>query len=174
MNNTMFTEEQIKQMVSMNDSLQAQLADLNYILKEREEELAMLRAELGEATALRSNLDGKQAEIESLQDKLELRQLQAVGAEERELELKQELNEAGRMNPKYEELARAYAYLQSQHEDLKLRLAEMTLRNEELNQFARKAGELESRLEMLTLERDDLRNRLADQETQKHLKEYNI
>ncbi|HQQ99815.1 MAG TPA: hypothetical protein PLA61_03190, partial [Ferruginibacter sp.] len=84
----------------MNDSLQAQLADLNYILKEREGELAMLRAELGEATALRSNLDGKQAEIESLQDKLELRQLQAVGAEERELELKQELNEAGRMNPK--------------------------------------------------------------------------
>ena len=64
MNNTMFTEEQIKQMVSMNDSLQAQLANLELYPEEREEELAMLRAELGETTALRSNLDGKQAEIE--------------------------------------------------------------------------------------------------------------
>lgn len=170
----MLSEEQIKRLVSNNDSLQVQIADLNIVLAEKEDELDKLRTELSKSTFLRSQMDGQLAEIESIQDKLGQNQMQARGAEERELELKQELNEAGKMAPKYDALAQQYAYLQSQHEDLKAQLLEVNKRNSELAQLAAKVGELESRLSNMTLERDDLRNRLKDLESQKYLREFNL
>ena len=76
----MLTEDQIKRLVSSNDSLQVQINDLNYMLAERERELQQLQSELAQATSLRSQMDGQQAEIESIQDKLGQRQMQAKGA----------------------------------------------------------------------------------------------
>ncbi len=170
----MLTEEQIKRLVSANDSLQVQIADINLILSEREKELEKLRASLASATALRSELDGQSAEIESMQDKLGQKQMQAMGAEERELELKQELNEANRLQAKYDDLVQQYAYLQTQYEDVRQQLAEVNERNLQLQQLAFKVGELESRLENTLIEREGLKEQVKMLESQKYLKEFNV
>ena len=55
----MLSEEQIKKLISVNESLQVQLDDVNAILVEREKELDILKKEHAETTALRSKLDGQ-------------------------------------------------------------------------------------------------------------------
>src|SRR5436190_21882029 len=80
----MLTEEQIKKMISVNESLQVQLEDLNAILLEREKEIDSLKKEHAETTALRSKLDGQLSEIESIQNRLGEKQQKVLGAQERE------------------------------------------------------------------------------------------
>ena len=170
----MLTEDQIKKIISLNDSLQVQLEDANTVLAAREKEIDYLNSELAEATALRSRLDGQLGEIESFQNKLGIKQQQALGAEEREIELQQELTEMARLNKQYNELIQDYAYLQSQFKDIQAQLAALNERNFQLQQIAGHIGELESMLENTKLERDDLKTRLAALESQKYLREFNL
>lgn len=170
----MLTEDQIKKIISLTDSLQVQLEDANTMLAAREKEIDYLNSELAEATALRSRLDGQLGEIESFQNKLGIKQQQALGAEEREIGLQQELTEMARLNKKYNELIQDYAYLQSQFKDIQAQLATLNERNFKLQQITGRIGELESMLETTKLERDDLKTRLADMESQKYLREFNL
>ena len=170
----MLTEDQIKKIISLNDSLQVQLEDANTMLAAREKEIDYLNSELAEATDLRSRLDGQLGEIESFQNKLGIKQQQALGAEEREIELQQELTEMARLNKQYNELIQDYAYLQSQFKDIQAQLAALNERNFQLQQIAGRIGELESMLENTKMERDDLKTRLAALESQKYLREFNL
>ena len=170
----MLTEDQIKKIISLNDSLQVQLEDANTMLAAREKEIDYLNSELAEATALRSRLDGQLGEIESFQNKLGIKQQQALGAEEREIELQQELTEMARLNKQYNELIQDYAYLQSQFKDIQAQLATLNERNFQLQQITGRIGELESMLENTKMERDDLKTRLAALESQKYLREFNL
>jgi len=170
----MLSEEQIKKMISVNESLQVQLEDLNAILLEREKELDTLKKEHAETTALRSKLDGQLGEIESIHSLLGEKQQKVLGAQEREIELQQELTEAARLQQKYNDLVQQYAYLDTQFTDIHAQLAEVNERNLQLQEVAGKIGELESKLEMASTERDELKNRLTVLESQKYLKEFNL
>jgi chromosome segregation ATPase len=167
----MLSEEQIKRLISANESLQVQLDDANTILAAREEEIEFLGVELDDATALRSKLDGQLNEIESIQNRLGEKQQAVKGAEEREIELHQELTGMAGLNKDYNELLQDYAYLQSQYKDVLAQLAALNERNFQLQQIASRIGELESSLENSLLERDGLRNRINTLESQRFLKE---
>ncbi len=167
----MLSEEQIKKIVSANESLQVQLADANRMLAAREEEIEFLSAELAESTALRSKLDGQLAEIASMQNQLGEKQDAAKGAEEREFELHQELTGMALLNKQYNELVQDYAYLQSQFKDIQAQYSALQQRNQELEQVNGTIGELQSRLENSLLERDLLKEKIIVLETQKLLKE---
>jgi chromosome segregation ATPase len=170
----MLSEEQIKKIISINESLQVQLDDVNRILAEREEVLEILKKDIAQATELRSKLDGQLGEIESIQNRLGEKQQQAKGAEEREIELQQELTEAARLQIKYNELTQQYGWLHSQFTDVQAQLTELNERNIQLQQIAGRIGELESRLENTILERDDLKTRITVLESQKYLREFNL
>jgi len=170
----MLSEEQVKKIISANESLQVQLADANAVLAAREKEIEFLSAELAESTALRSKLDGQLDQIESIQNELETKVQAARGAEERELELQQELTELARLNKKHSELIQEYAYLSSQLNDVQQQLTALKQLNFELEQKAGRIGELESRLEIVLLERNDLKARVATLESQKYLKDFNL
>ena len=60
----MLSEEQVKRLVSANESLQIQLDDANAILAAREQEIEFLGNELSEATVLRSKLDGQMGHVD--------------------------------------------------------------------------------------------------------------
>ena len=167
----MLSEEQIKKIISANESLQVQLADANAMLAAREEEIDFLNTELAESTALRSKLDGQQAQIESIQDQLGQKQQAAKGAEEREFELHQELTGMALLNKQYNELVQDYAYLQSQYKDILAQLTDLQHNNLQLEKTAGSIGELQSRLENSLLERDVLKERINLLEAQKFLKE---
>ena len=170
----MLSEEQIKKLVSVNESLQAQMEDLNTVLNEREKELDILKKSIAEATILRSKLDVQLDEIHSIQNRLSEKQQQAKGAEEREIELQQELTEAARLQNQCNDLAKQYAYLHTQFTDIQSQLTEVNKRNLQLQQIAGRIGELESRLENTERERDDLKTRVTALESQKYLKEFNL
>lgn len=170
----MLAEEQIKKLISINESLWAQIEDANSILVEREKEIEMLKKNVADATALRSKLDGQLNEIVSIKNRLGEKEQQAMGAEEREIELQQELTEAARLQQQYNDLAQQYAYLHSQFADIQSQLTEMEERNFELRKIAGRIGELESKLENTGIERDELKSRLTTLESQKYLREFNL
>lgn len=167
----MLTDEQLKKIISANESLQVQLADVNTILALREQEIEILQAELDDTTALRSKLNGQLGEIESIQQALDKKQQAARGAEEREIELHQELSGMAGLNKDYSELMQDYAYLQSQYKDVLAQLSVLNERNSNLQLIAGRIGELESKLENITQERDNLKGRISILETQKLMKE---
>jgi chromosome segregation ATPase len=167
----MLSEEQIKKIVSANESLQVQLEDANRMLAAREEEIEFLNAELAESTALRSKLDGQQAQIDSIQNQLGQKQQAAKGAEEREFELHQELTGMALLNKQYNELIQDYAYLQSQYKDILAQLTTLQDNNLQLEKATGSIGELQSRLENSLLERDVLKERISLLEAQNFLKE---
>jgi chromosome segregation ATPase len=167
----MLSEEQIKKIISANESLQVQLADANRMLASREEEIEFLNTELAESTALRSKLDGQEAQIESIQDQLGQKKQAAKGAEEREFELHQELTGMALLNKQYNELVQDYAYLQSQYKDILAQLTALQHNNLQLEKAAGSIGELQSRLENSLLERDVLKERVNALEAQKFIKE---
>lgn len=167
----MLSEEQIKKIVSANESLQVQLADANAMLKAREEEIEFLNAELAESTVLRSKLDSQQAQIESIQDQLGQKQQAVKGAEERELELHQELTGMALLNKQYNELMQDYAYLQSQYKDILAQFTALQHDKLQLEKAAGSIGELQSRLENSLLENHVLKEKLGVLEAQKFIKE---
>ncbi len=167
----MLSEDQVKKIISINDSLQLQLNDANAMLAAREQEIDFLHGELAESTALRSKLDDHLEEIESIQNRLGEKQQAARGAEEREFVLHQELTEMARLNKDYNELIQDYAYLSSRFKDIQAQLTSLEERNFQLQQVANRIGELESRLENTVLERDDLKIRVTALESQKYLRD---
>ncbi len=170
----MLKEEQVKKIISANESLQVQLADANAVLAAREKEIEFLSDELADSTALRSKLDGQLGHIQTIQNELKTKVQAAKGAEERELELQQELTELARLNNKYNELIRDYASLSSQLEGVQSQLTEVKKRNFQLEQKAGRIGELESKLENALLEKNDLQTRITTLESQKYLKDFNL
>lgn len=168
------SEEHIKKLISVNESLQVQLEDLNLVLGEREKELDILKKGIAEAAALRSKLDIQLDEIQSMQNRLNEKQQQAKGAEEREIGLQKELTEAARLQMQCNDLSKQYAYLHSQFTDIQSQLAEVNKRNLQLQQITKRIGELESKLENTERERDDLKNRVTALESHKYLKELKL
>ena len=162
----MLSAEQIKKLVSANESLQVQLADANAMLAAREQEIDYLSTELAESIVLRSKMDGQQGEIESIQNQLNQKQEAAKGAEEREIELQMELTEMALLNRQYNELMQDYAYLQSQFKDIQLQYLDLQQRSLQLEQAASRIGQLESLLENSLRERDILKEQIGILETQ--------
>ena len=167
----MLSAEQIKQIISANESLRVLLADANAMLVAREEEIEFLAAELADSVALRSKIDGQQDEIESIRNRLGEKQQASKGAEEREDELQRELTKMATLNKYYSELLQDYAYLQSQFKDIQSQLTAMKAGSLQLEQYARRMGELESMLQNSVLERDSLKERIRVLESQNYLKE---
>ena len=170
----MLSEEQIKKLISANNSLQVQLNDANTTLLLRNEEIDYLNIELLDASELRSALEGQIEEIKSMRNQLGEKQRAVAGAENREHELHMELTELAQLKKQYNELLQDYAYLQSQFKDIRAQLTTVNERNFNLQQACGHIAELESRLEIALIERSDLKEKITMLETQKYLKAFNL
>ena len=164
----MLTEDQLYRIITENDSLQAQVKELNEILAEREEELELLKKNVGDIASLRSMLDMQLDEFHSMQNQIGEKQQQVEGAAERELEMEQELTEAAQLQQLYNEVLQEYAHAQAQLNDCQEQLLELNKRNRQLQEIAGKIGEIESELANAISERDELKARITLLEN-KHL-----
>jgi chromosome segregation ATPase len=160
----MLSAAQIQQLLVENEQLHIQLEELNYILLQREQEIAGLKQNAADDTELRSMLDMQLDELHLMQNRIGKHQQQAAGAEEREFELQQELTGFARLQQQYNELFQQYTYTSTQLEDIQSELAKVKKRNNMLQQIAVRIGELESNMENVTLERDELKAKLAELE----------
>ncbi|GAB2838581.1 hypothetical protein [Ferruginibacter profundus] len=160
----MLSAAQIQQLMAENDSLQVQLEELNYILLQREQEIARLKENNAADAELRSVLDMQLEELQLMQNRIGKHQQKAEGAEEREFELHQELSQTVKVQQQYSDLFQQYTYINTQLEDIQAELAKVKKRNAMLQQIAVKIGEMESTVENITMERDELKARLAELE----------
>jgi DNA repair exonuclease SbcCD ATPase subunit len=131
----MLTPDQIQKIISENDYLRVQLKELNEILSLREEEIQILTQNAFDITELRSQLDGQQQGISTLQNHLTKKEQQALGAANREQDLEKELIDASKLLQDYHKLKQNYAYILTQVNDLEERLVEMNKRNAELEKL---------------------------------------
>ena len=160
----MLSAAQIQQILVENEQLHVQLEELNYILLQREQEIAGLKQNAADDTELRSMLDMQLDELHLMQNRIGKQQQQAAGAEEREFELQQELTAFARLQQQYNELFQQYTYTSTQLEDIQAELAKVKKRNNMLQQIAVRIGEMESNMENITQERDELRAKLTELE----------
>jgi len=158
----MLSEAQIQQLLVENEQLHVQLEELNYMLLQREQEITSLKENVAEDAELRSMIDMQLDELHFMQNRIGKQQQQAAGAEEREFELQQELTEFARLQQQYKDLFQQYTYTSTQLEDIQAELAKIKKRNNMLQQIAVRIGELESSMENITLERDELKAKLAE------------
>jgi len=154
----------MQQLMAENERLQVELQDLNFILAQREQEIAELKANTASDAELRSLLDIQYDELQLMQNRIGKHQQKAAGAEERELELQQELTQAVHLEHQYSDLMRQYTYINTQLEDVQAELAKVKKRNSMLQQIAVRIGELESNMENITMERDELKAKVAELE----------
>ncbi len=165
----MLSADQIQQLIVENESLQMQLHEVNYILEIKEQEIAELKKIASATTEMQSMLDTRLDELEMMQNHIGKQQQRAEGAEDRELELQQELTQAIQLQHQYNDLFQQYTYVNTQLTDIQEQLAAVKKKNKMLQQIAVQVGELESTLENLTLERDELKNRIYVLENERAL-----
>lgn len=168
----MLSQEQIKKLLSLNESLQIQLEDANRVLAARDKEIEFLQTQLAQTTELRSKMDGQQDEIENFHYLLYKKEKQASGAIERETLLQQELTEMSRLKNTCNQLLQEYADLNSRFTDAQARLTALNERNFELEQIAGKIGELQSILESSNIERDELKSRITTLDPVKYMRTF--
>ncbi len=156
----MLSAEQVKQLITENELLQVQLQDLNDVLFEREQELLLWKENNNKTSNLQSRLDIQLDELHSMQNLIGLKQQQAEGAKDRELEMYEELTESAELLKQYNELLQEHIYLQTQLTDLKLQVEDLKAVNQWLQKIADKIGELESQLANTVIERNELKKAL--------------
>ena len=98
------------------------------------------------------------------------KQQAAKGAEEREIELQQELTVMALLNRQYSELMQDYAYLQSQYKDIQSRYLELQQNSLQFEQATKRIAELESLLENSLQESDALKEKIKTLEAASLLK----
>lgn len=165
----MLSADQIQQLIKENKGLQQELQEVNYILEIKEQEIAELKKIAATTTEMRSLLDTRLDELEMMQNHIGKQQQRAEGAEDRELELQQELTAAIQLQHQYNDLFQQYTYVNTQLTDVQEELAAVKKKNKMLQQIAVQVGELESTLENLTLERDELKNKVYTLENEQAL-----
>ena len=160
----MLSKEQVQQLITENERLQVELEELNYMLLQREQTIAALKTSNAADAELRSLLDLQLDDLQVMQNRIGKHQRKEAGAEEREFELQQELTQAVKLQHQYNDLFQQYTYVNTQLEDIQQELARLKKRNNMLQQIAVKIGEMESTLENVTMERDELITRVAELE----------
>jgi DNA repair ATPase RecN len=128
----MLSAQQIQQLISANESLQLQLAEANEILAIQQEELDLLRQQSSETASLRSQLDLQQQIIPPIKEQQQ-----------------------------YTDLQQQYIYVTTQLDDMQQELTALKKKNNMLQKIAVQVGELESKVENLTYERDILLEKIG-------------
>ncbi len=157
----MLSADQIQAILLQNQSLQAEVQELNEILAIKDEEMTELRKKGDENAALRSMVDIHLEELQFMQNRIGKHQQKAAGAEDREMELHQELTQAAKVQHQYNDLLRQYTYISTQLDDVQEELTKVKKRNAMLQQIAVKIGEMESTVEMLAEEKELLQYKIT-------------
>lgn len=165
----MLSDNLLQQLKSENELLQIQLADLNEMITAREEELEILRKTAAHAVALQSRLDMNLDEFYYMQDHIGNQQQHAEGAARREASLENELLQSIEMETQLYNLKDQYESTKAQLADLNNEMDRLSVLNKEVIILKAKVAELESNLEIATLE-----NGFLKEEVDKYRKEEEI
>lgn len=158
----MLTEKQLQQLKSENEYLQIQLEDLNAAIKQKEEELEILRETVGMAAELKSKLDANLVELSSLQDNIAYRDEHGTYTEIRMEELEKELFDSIKEQQKCNDTIRQNQQLQASLLDTTNELNEASSLYIKMQQLKANLSETKSHLEIANIEIESLRAELKE------------
>ena len=150
----MLSPEQVRKLMSENELLQVQLADVNEVLSIREEELDQLRSRSKKMIELQSTIENNLEEFSYMQHVIGKHQVKAEQAGRREAEMEKELLESIRLEKDYYNIRDKYNSTSTALLDVNQQLNEIPLINRDLEMANRKISELESRLDILQEEKE--------------------
>jgi ppGpp synthetase/RelA/SpoT-type nucleotidyltranferase len=146
----------IKKLVAENKSLETRLEDCLKIIEGRDFEIELLQTMLTEANEYRSTLDSQVKELNDLQQYLSGLQKQEAQATFMINGGYQQAGTIVSIERQFENLSMAYTNLQSQLTGLQSQLLEMNKRNLLLQLQTGRISELESLLENVEREKDEM------------------
>lgn len=161
-------EEDWKEMFYQENEAKAKLEDeldaLNQMLEDTQARLKELTQNNSHNAEVQSNNDSRLHLIDSLQNQVGLLQVQLTASSEREKELEQSLLSEITIREKYSMLQKEYIELQSEADDLRIRIVELSKKDQHYEMRLIHLTELESNLALCEEEKLRLKTRL-----EKHL-----
>ncbi|HMJ47340.1 MAG TPA: hypothetical protein VK498_08420 [Ferruginibacter sp.] len=158
----MLTEKQLQQLKSENEYLQLQLEDVNSAIRQKEEELELLRETAGMAAELKSKLDSNLVEISSLQENMAYRDEHGTYSEVRMEELEKELFDSIKDQQKCNDAFKDNQQLQANLLDTTNELKEASSIYIKLQRVKASLSETQSNLEIANLEIESLKAELKE------------
>lgn len=157
----MLSEEQIQKLLSENEYLQVQLADLNETLEIRNEQVDVLRNKNRKMTEMQSTLDNNLEEFSYMQHFIGKQQQKEKKCLKQSEEIESELIETIEMEKQYYTIREQFNSSNAALADVNSQLDEIPALTRELASEKRKVSELESNLDILKEENDLLRYEIA-------------
>jgi uncharacterized protein YydD (DUF2326 family) len=110
----------------------------------------------------RSSMENELNKVSALQNKIEELKHQLEGASVREQELHQQLITQQELYKDYELIKQQYSYIQSEADELRIRIKEINNRDILLQQKINRLTELESNMEISEYEKKDIRKNIEE------------
>lgn len=156
----MISENLVNQLKSDNEHLQIQLEDLNYMIQARVEELEILRKTAAHAVLLQSRLDQNLNELDQMQNLIGEQTQLKEGAFRREASLEEEMFQSIEMEKEYYTIREQFASTKAALTDMNNQMADAVQLYQQLADQKMKVAELESNLEIASLDNQFLKEEL--------------
>lgn len=155
-------EELYYQASEEKEKMESELDLANQKLEETEELLVELKRRENAWKEKRSELENQLNHAHTLQNKIGELQRELEGAAQSEQELLQQLDAQKELYKDFEVLQQQYAYVQSEADELRNRIKEITNRDVLLQQKINRLTELESTIEISDYEKMDIRKSIEE------------
>ncbi|MEP6675064.1 MAG: hypothetical protein ABJA78_07910 [Ferruginibacter sp.] len=149
-----------RQAVAAKESFAKQLEEVNYLLEVKEEHIALLEKKAAIAAQLQSKLDGESVETQSLREMMEEQKRKAAGTRTLKNELEEELVLSLQTEKKYLALQETHFHTNNELIVLQSEIKELVDLNKDLLTELEKMGEMQSRIEILQIENNELKAKL--------------
>lgn len=156
----MLSEQQFEKIKSENELLHIQLQDINTIILQREEELAVLHKKIKEAAEIQSKLEITYEELAYMQNYIGKQQQNAEGAANREASMEDALMENIKIEKDYYEIKEQYASATAALQDINQQLNNALAVYKQLADAQSRIAELESTLAIANEEKEWLKHEL--------------
>jgi hypothetical protein len=153
----MLTPQQQEKLLVENKSLYIQLQDANYMLGERENELALLKNQMNATAAFNSEVNLQNDEVNSLKLQLNEAQQKTTAALSIQNEMQVDLKNVDKEWAQFEALQKQHNHALMQLEDLQIEVNDLKTKNKVLQNIAVRIGEVESELSIVVEENNLLK-----------------
>jgi trichohyalin len=144
------------------EKMESELDLTNQKLEETEGLLEELKRRESVWKEKRSSMENELNKVSALQNKIEELKHQLEGASVREQELHQQLITQQELYKDYELIKQQYSYIQSEADELRIRIKEINNRDILLQQKINRLTELESNMEISEYEKKDIRKNIEE------------
>jgi chromosome segregation ATPase len=158
----MLTEKEINTLRGENEYLLAEIAEVNELIKQKQQEIEALKIRAAKITEMQSRLDMNLLQFEQMQNNIGYKQQQAEGTAERMGEMEKELLAAIRLQNKTAAIVKEHTSLKANLLDTTNELDQAAALYKKVQQLKSSLTQSQSSLEISKIEIQGLKDELAE------------